>query len=190
MSVMDQAPEALTPEQESELTAASKEAAREMRKPQTAIDNNPVETITEGSSDPTAELGVTDRDLTDLGNLHAAAEPALDDRQQKIDIARETADAAMEAMPQKPAEGQAAVAPGSPEEAEIYAQMREARRGGNMPVDGLQSAPASESSLSTSEEEPTVPLADDTAETPVVAEKQKGFISKNLDRLEKLLGGK
>lgn len=163
MSVMDQAPD-VTPEE-------MKADAREARIDQ-AAQNQPeavvqLETSQEANMPP-AE--VTSQDVKDLEALQAAPDaldPMLDDRQQKIAVARETAAQASEAM-----EG---VAPGSPEEKNNLNVMREARRANNMTVDGLQSAPAPETPTAPTVEAPATDQEAPASEAPQADKKKPWY---------------
>lgn len=152
MSVMDQAPE-ITGED-------MKGNTREQRVEQAAVE---------------APANITPLDTVDLAKLDAAPEapdPILDDRQQKIELARATANAAMEAMPQTPTDGEPVVAPGSKEEAAIYANMQATRRGG---IDGLTPPVSAPAPVDTTPA-PTIETAAAT-EAPIAASNQAPVVT-------------
>lgn len=186
MSVMDQAPGELTQDQASELSAASKDAARELRQPQSTDDVDPVEVIAEGSADPTAEVKITDRDLDDLNAIQPVPESDATTIKDIVDVdkakqsgepnplphmvAQETARQAREVIQQ--------TAPGSPEELQAYKAMQNARRAGSMNVDGL-TTPAAESTApadvaptdETSADDQDAVVNPDATEKPAVKKK-------------------
>jgi len=81
---------------------------------------------------PNASTEMTEQDRVDIEKLHATDQvpPELDDRQQKIAVARKTAQQASASMD--------GLAPGSAAERRNLQAMREARRTGSMNVEGLQ----------------------------------------------------